>query len=131
MWKEILLKKSYFNSQPHKEADTIRTLMERRFTHFNSQPHKEADGISGNVDMDVFYISTHSLTRRLTLSLPYRMQLCKHFNSQPHKEADYTISAANTNIYVISTHSLTRRLTKSYLNSQMPGTFQLTASQGG
>ena len=34
---------SYFNSQPHKEADNqmcLRILMEQ---HFNSQPHKEAD----------------------------------------------------------------------------------------
>ena len=33
----------YFNSQPHKEADTIYTYSDLRIEHFNSQPHKEAD----------------------------------------------------------------------------------------
>ena len=38
-------------------------------------------------------ISTHSLTRRLTLiCLRFRLQL-SHFNSQPHKEADSCIAS--------------------------------------
>ena len=100
---------TYFNSQPHKEADNktredcvawdvfqltasqggwpIRTLMERRFTHFNSQPHKEADHQFTGMRRRI-YISTHSLTRRLTQS--------------------YIV---NMDEVSISTHSLTRRLT--------------------
>ena len=78
--------------------------------HFNSQPHKEADPVKDDRKV-VRYISTHSLTRRLT-----RMRLLgvwedEYFNSQPHKEADdgRTVSAhVERNI---STHSLTRRLT--------------------
>ena len=36
----------------------------------------------------VIYISTHSLTRRLTLLLLLVMLDDLHFNSQPHEEAD-------------------------------------------
>ena len=55
--------------------------------YFNSQPHKEADG-KGIASGQQSSISTHSLTRRLTIR--------------------------TTQVYVyvdISTHSLTRRLT--------------------
>ena len=55
-------------------------------------------------------ISTHSLTRRLTISHDTFLFLYSYFNSQPHKEAD----VVNRNIwhpFHISTHSLTRRLT--------------------
>ena len=78
-------------------------------------------------------ISTHSLTRRLTIcnrkmeelfedfnSQPHKeadqdllgeLYMMLHFNSQPHKEAD--VIPLNTAILkIISTHSLTRRLTK-------------------
>ena len=56
----------YFNSQPHKEAD-VRLITYLTFLiHFNSQPHKEAD--AGYVIHDnSLIISTHSLTRRLTI----------------------------------------------------------------
>ena len=41
----------------------------------------------------VLYISTHSLTRRLTTrSVPASLAIC-NFNSQPHKEADELLSA--------------------------------------
>ena len=53
-------------------------------------------------------ISTHSLTRRLTVLA---------------KIADM--------IGTISTHSLTRRLTPHYVGIYVPEAFQLTASQGG
>ena len=38
----------YFNSQPHKEADTHVCFVYVRGGHFNSQPHKEADLLSCN-----------------------------------------------------------------------------------
>ena len=55
-----------FNSQPHKEADETKPVLHSHFTHFNSQPHKEADILSVTMS-DAVAISTHSLTRRLTL----------------------------------------------------------------
>ena len=33
----------YFNSQPHKEADLLKTHCKSAIFYFNSQPHKEAD----------------------------------------------------------------------------------------
>ena len=56
----------YFNSQPHKEADTHVCFVYVRGGHFNSQPHKEADQLSHSQLHNLKYISTHSLTRRLT-----------------------------------------------------------------
>ena len=58
----------YFNSQPHEEADRWKSYQFGSLLYFNSQPHEEADRQllcerSANV------ISTHSLTRRLTLQL--------------------------------------------------------------
>ena len=58
-----------------------------------------------------FYISTHSLTRRLTLSANITQTKQNYFNSQPHKEADQ-IATSLFIFMLISTHSLTRRLTK-------------------
>ena len=61
--------------------------------YFNSQPHKEADTSRRQEVIDYVIISTHSLTRRLTLPLRQYPQG-----------------------YVISTHSLTRRLTAILFN---------------
>ena len=54
-------------------------------------------------------ISTHSLTRRLTICNRKMEELFEDFNSQPHKEADHVTNGKN----------ILLRL------------FQLTASQGG
>ena len=56
----------YFNSQPHEEADRDSAAQVSEAAHFNSQPHEEADGRKtekNNIDS----ISTHSLTKRLTM----------------------------------------------------------------
>ena len=122
----------YFNSQPHKEADKLQSLglVVRRY--FNSQPHKEAD-LCKCQSKTRCCISTHSLTRRLTLLRELFMicsvfqltasqggwliLLTKHrknwrnFNSQPHKEADDYWESSSVAVFRISTHSLTRRLT--------------------
>ena len=123
---------AYFNSQPHKEADTSSTRdtqkqvisthsLTRRLTRRNTRK-----GVGIN-------ISTHSLTRRLTSSKTLQGILDCYFNSQPHKEADgindiyriqnrifqLTASQGGWRIFTavlvvslnISTHSLTRRLT--------------------
>ena len=55
----------YFNSQPHKEADPFLLWQYAVSKDFNSQPHKEADAYLCSVRSKRF-ISTHSLTRRLT-----------------------------------------------------------------
>ena len=90
----MIVLKCYFNSQPHKEADRIRqALTVSMECNFNSQPHKEADP-SVPHGKSTQYISTHSLTRRLT---------CIPSNHQTSN--------------VISTHSLTRRLTRSAANA--------------
>ena len=137
----------HFNSQPHKEADPGGFNLCCGWWYFNSQPHKEADGNRAYMPMYHAEISTHSLTRRLTLllretlrfyyisthSLTRRLTHPFHspsscpvyFNSQPHKEADDCF-ICNVYGYIISTHSLTRRLTstlfsivhQAYFNSQ-------------
>ena len=56
----------YFNSQSHKEADTDIQNCNRNRRYFNSQPHKEADGGRPHCRKAAI-ISTHSLTRRLTV----------------------------------------------------------------
>ena len=99
---------SHFNSQPHKEADANLRGFDASDVDFNSQPHKEADSptqpLGGNNE-----ISTHSLTRRLTLRSRFSGMNSSYFNSQPHKEADDL-------------------MTKTSSGSM---SFQLTASQGG
>ena len=57
-------------------------------------------------------ISTHSLTRRLTVSGCIHFWRSMNFNSQPHKEADQNATSAPIITRQISTHSLTRRLTQ-------------------
>ena len=57
------------------------------------------------------FISTHSLTRRLTAVDAFSSPQSIHFNSQPHEEADVARNVSCLGIARISTHSLTRRLT--------------------
>ena len=87
MWlrlREIYL---YFNSQPHEEADCHNPQLSHLPEYFNSQPHEEADCIPA-----ILYIfkciSTHSLTRRLTVYHLPEQSSENYFNSQPHEEAD-------------------------------------------
>ena len=60
-----LLLTSYFNSQPHEEADCSYSPDTGGSRYFNSQPHEEAD-IVLHYALICTVISTHSLTRRLT-----------------------------------------------------------------
>ncbi len=55
-------------------------------------------------------ISTHSLTKRLTITIIRRFTTIFYFNSQPHEEADIFFKLSVCNFF-ISTHSLTKRLT--------------------
>ena len=97
---------------------------------FNSQPHKEADCNAGIIRCG-YFISTHSLTRRLTNRTIIPLEESLHFNSQPHKEADdpkgdekligmiFQLTASQGG-WLIWSCLLTDR-----------AIFQLTASQGG
>ena len=55
----------HFNSQPHREADYFYMAEVHAYLNFNSQPHREADVKMSDL-YDSVYISTHSLTGRLT-----------------------------------------------------------------
>ena len=70
-------------------------------------------------DTSAFYISTHSLTKRLTRQLRRRLLLFLHFNSQPHEEADDKGKTVSLYRYSISTHSLTKRLTVSRMMARI------------
>ena len=76
---------------------------------FNSQPHEEADKGKQFINFTQC-ISTHSLTKRLTVILFERYISHRYFNSQPHEEADCSFQYFQQPIN-ISTHSLTKRLT--------------------
>ena len=80
--------KLYFNSQPHEEADSPAKVECLPVSYFNSQPHEEADRIAARSRFHI-WISTHSLTKRLTLTMKYLWIFAGNFNSQPHEEADY------------------------------------------
>ena len=57
-------------------------------SYFNSQPHEEADdALVSRYGVNVA-ISTHSLTKRLTLLSFCVLLPSLYFNSQPHEEAD-------------------------------------------
>ena len=126
----------YFNSQPHEEADGIFENRITKHCNFNSQPHEEADESRGGHPVRTSGISTHSLTKRLTMqSGSCSSQKCSisthsltkrltaqpvldssnevNFNSQPHEEAD-ELTRKQRILYKISTHSLTKRLTSAF-----------------
>ena len=79
--------------------------------YFNSQPHEEADTAFDSASVDLSCISTHSLTKRLTIRRPPQLSKAEDFNSQPHEEADRYPALAHITLQHISTHSLTKRLT--------------------
>ena len=81
--------------------------------YFNSHPHEEDDSIDAYIPT-VIYISTHILTKRMTLPLLICLFHLFHFNSHPHEEDD-GISQWKFNGINISTHILTKRMT--YLQS--------------
>ena len=97
--------------------------------YFNSQPHKEADS-PNSTTYNCCTISTRSLTRRLTQEASdYVLQyyISTHSLTRRLTQTFKTV----TEIVDISTHSLTRRLTHIVPLIQILQIFQLTASQGG
>ena len=99
-------------------------------SYFNSQPHEEADDRSCYIVVVVFLISTHSLTKRLTcLQFPENTPWI--FQLTASRRGWHRISDILNFSTVISTHSLTKRLTVTGLTRMMMNTFQLTASRRG
>ena len=119
----------HFNSQPHEEADGRKCCASTMNTHFNSQPHEEADNSQSCTPFSCGSISTHSLTRRLTV-LPCHLHLL------PCDISTHSLTRRLTSLldkecgkYGISTHSLTRRLTlknKTFIISERISTHSLT-----
>ena len=66
---------SHFNSQPHEEADTPPKFPLKKGNYFNSQPHEEADFLRPLWFCSYLYISTHSLTKRLTVIVLFFLSL--------------------------------------------------------
>ena len=99
----------YFNSQPHEEADPIRTDTRHLQIYFNSQPHEEADDACTLLSA-VWVIFQLTASRRGWRSLWRNTRTREHFNSQPHEEADGW-KEDQVCVCHISTHSLTKRLT--------------------
>ena len=98
----------HFNSQPHEEADFQYPVLPLIQDYFNSQPHEEADEVVTASSFYLYDISTHSLTKRLTIT-----------------------RNPTDNMLVISTHSLTKRLTTTWKRTDNHEEFQLTASRRG
>ena len=142
----------YFNSQPHEEADGRIMKSSWLHIHFNSQPHEEADESFIWVSC-IRYISTHSLTKRLTAvkfivkgAIIFQLTASRRGWQDGRKNYSITIAfqltasrrgwrwvlAIRKQLYMISTHSLTKRLT-AYLETMQSYSveFQLTASRRG
>ena len=78
---------AHFNSQPHEEADVLFRWFRPRFSISTHSLTKRLTIWHGSKQSRI-YISTHSLTKRLTsCKLPTNTSKW-HFNSQPHEEAD-------------------------------------------
>ena len=122
----------YFNSHPHKEDDRNIQWWDLVKQYFNSHPHKEDDVIRFPACKCHIFISTHILTRRMTIKHPFPSLIMTHFNSHPHKEDDRRTAHDHSRSWYfnshphkeddysfwkklgvtrISTHILTRRMT--------------------
>ena len=99
----------HFNSHPHEEDDNKCKSEMQGNVYFNSHPHEEDDGFL-SAHMEVIYISTHILTKRMTTLLYYNMVLRAE---------------------IISTHILTKRMTELVVDHIDGNVFQLTSSRRG
>ena len=99
---------TYFNSQPHEEADEPHSLFVEQHCKFQLTASRRGWQKRAEIAWERADISTHSLTKRLTCT-----------------------SGTPLCVYDISTHSLTKRLTI-FLRKKITTTiFQLTASRRG
>ena len=99
--------------------------------HFNSQPHEEADK-ELNCIFSICSISTHSLTKRLTIPCGFSLQFQSIFQLTASRRGWQLFLCESVRIIFISTHSLTKRLTyKRITCGTGENLFQLTASRRG
>ena len=78
----------------------------------------------------MIHISTHSLTRRLTL-FKFAVAVVTDISTHSLTRRLTSKNGFKERADIISTHSLTRRLTTVYTYNYNRILFQLTASQGG
>ena len=128
----FLLLYHHFNSHPHEEDDQEGCICIRAQVYFNSHPHEEDDVVNtatkkaleifqltssrrgwlcgSSPQLSSIFISTHILTKRMTLFClrPCRTDL--YFNSHPHEEDDHSLRFC-IEVISISTHILTKRMT--------------------
>ena len=86
LWR-IFLQVKYFNSHPHEEDDGGQHSQRLQLQHFNSHPHEEDDYTDKFNGVGEF-ISTHILTRRMTIWRWQKWVIIWYFNSHPHEEDD-------------------------------------------
>ena len=98
--------------------------------YFNSQPHEEADD-GGIADALYPKISTHSLTRRLTLRSMRSVLRVGHFNSQPHEEADAEDFTPRLFLWHFNSQPHEEADEDNLMKVEVQAIFQLTASRGG
>ena len=101
------------------------------FDYFNSQPHEEADCNSLCKAANIELISTHSLTRRLTIAGVPKKTGAKDFNSQPHEEADDFRDKFCLSVYYFNSQPHEEADSNVRINADEVVAFQLTASRGG
>ena len=121
---------NHFNSHPHKEDDKTRTGSGKQERYFNSHPHKEDDQHIFQQALHFLVISTHILTRRMTLVQHFLLQV-QHFNSHPHKEDDQSYPSTWYSIEYFNSHPHKEDDIFFRQASQYIFIFQLTSSQGG
>ena len=123
--------RSYFNSQPHKEADVLSIILGlRSMLNFNSQPHKEADVQSSHVysELIIFQLTASQggwLTGSLHLNRLYIFQLTA---SQGGWQFVYGISIWGNGFQLTASQG---GWPYCWLPCLYGFLFQLTASQGG
>ena len=143
---------SYFNSHPHEEDDVFSSPQVSFYKHFNSHPHEEDDGSLAKSIFGAHYfnshpheeddssirlyvvmdnISTHILTKRMTLISNHPHRFLEYFNSHPHEEDDLKLRHKVTSLVKISTHILTKRMTTIWSALFPTSAFQLTSSRRG
>ena len=100
-----------FNSHPHEEDDSSMDGKQGVNRDFNSHPHEEDDRIQGRKG-SCESISTHILTKRMTMAEKEEKKRARNFNSHPHEEDDFAPFRSFTSFNCISTHILTKRMTR-------------------
>ena len=120
---------SYFNSQPHEEAD--KSAAESKIDTIAFQLTASRRGWLPDVRVHLSF-SPFQLTasRRGWRNSNVYAPIVFHFNSQPHEEAD-KMKQEIDELHIISTHSLTKRLTLERVKYGGSTAFQLTASRRG